>query len=77
VGFFSLATLQWMAQATSTRWCSDGTSVHFFSRDPLPRLLGWAVRAHRLASLVTRLSLTSRLQSDYELLRQRNRGHAK
>lgn len=77
VGFFSLTTLQWMAQATSTHWCSDGASVHFFSRDPLPRALGSAVRAYRIAPLVTRLSLTSRLQSDYELLRQRVGGATK
>jgi hypothetical protein len=69
IGFFRTRTLAWMSSRLRCHYASDGVSLHLFGHEPIPRRwLRW-VRQPRLASLVARLRLRSKIMDDFELLR--------
>ena len=66
IGFFRLATLQWMAAALGCHCASDGQSVHVFSRRPVPVTWRLWLRLRRLWPAIVRIQLTSKTFSDFE-----------
>lgn len=71
IGFFRPATLTWMAQKVGCHHATDGLSLHLFSRTPIPRRWRLMVRLQRLAGLAARMSLRSKTNTDFEMLRKR------
>lgn len=70
IGFFRVETLRWMATALDCNYKRYGTSVHLFSRRPVPRSWRPLQRLRRLWPVVSKLRLTSKTQSDFDALRR-------
>jgi len=69
IGFFRTRTLKLMAAKLACHWASDGRSVHLFSREPVPRAWRPLLRLRHFGSVIARLRLAPRTQSDFEWLR--------
>ena len=66
IGFFRPQTLRWLAARAGWHLHSDGRSFHLFTRAPLPDWRWrWARGSLRLAGLVARLRLRSRVWTDH------------
>ena len=66
IGFFRVATLQWLAAKLGCHCESDGRSAHVFSRLPVPSTWLPLLRLRRLWPVIARLQLISKTQSDFE-----------
>lgn len=73
IGFFRIATMRWMAQELGCHYQSYGSSVHLFSRPPLPFLWRPSMRLRLLWPAVAIFRLTPRTQNDFDALRHRSR----
>lgn len=70
VGFYRPGTLQWMADRLGCQHASNGTTLHLFSRHPIPGTWRPAVRWRRLAPIIARLTLHPKTNLDFEQLRK-------
>lgn len=69
IGFFRVETLRWIATALDCNYERYGTSVHLFSRRPVPCTWRPLQRLRRLWPLVSKVRLTSKIQRDFDALR--------
>ena len=69
IGFFRTSTLQWMARKLGCHHASDGSSLHIFSRQPVPWSWRHLLTLRQFAPLVARCALKSRMMNDFERLR--------
>jgi Methyltransferase domain len=70
IGFMRARTLAWMSRELGCHHASFGHSIHLLSRAKVPALWSAMLRLNRLAPLVTRWTLSSRVMSDHEFMRQ-------
>ena len=70
IGFFRPATLHWMARKLGCHHASDGVSLHLFSHAPIPWHWLPLVKLWRFAPIAARISLRSKTNSDFDLLRK-------
>ena len=70
IGFFRPATLKWIAAKLGCHQASDGVSLHFFSKSPVPARWHALIRLKRFASLAARFAPASKTMSDFQLLRK-------
>lgn len=68
IGFCRATTLRWMAAKLGCHHASDGRAVHLFSVRRVPRMWRIWLRGHRLAPLAARWVLTSKTNSDFDML---------
>lgn len=73
IGFFRPSTLVHLAASLGCHVRTDGRSLHLFSRRPIPRSWLALQRHSRIASLVVKRRLRSKLMTDFDELR-RQRG---
>jgi hypothetical protein len=70
IGFFRIETLRWMSAQLKCHCASVGSSVHLFSREPIPAAWHPLLRLRQLGPLVAGIWLKSRTQSDFEAVRR-------
>ena len=73
IGFFRASTLKWMAGTLGCHFASDGQSMHLFSRATVPAMWPLLLRWRRLSPVIARLSLTTKVWSDFESRRSQSR----
>lgn len=73
IGFFDVHSLAALAAKCNCYVSTLGTSVHLFSRKPVPATWKIATRLSRFAPLIARLKLRSKTLQDFEMVRRENR----
>jgi hypothetical protein len=81
IGFFRLATFQWIAAKLGCFFASDSVSLHVFSRDPVPARWRLLQRWRRFWPVVAGCALTPKIVSDFHQVREKRlsiiEGHMK